>query len=248
MCQEEESHLCWRKVCGKHTKCILGGFIADIERWKYSPRGEMCFKHRVYKLYILPTKLVNSHFFWHLFHTVNIWEGSMGSALWQLSLFPHFLLTFATTRGVLAHTRTSSTQLESGLSGMMWHWFPAPCPSDPSDVGALIKVSLRACFYEEDLLSISAFEWDISRVKSWSRRACVRVRACVRDSSGGGGGGDRVAKKERRTALLRVAAFLRSGEGGSWVPKQSFLSSQASGSPTCMFGQGVNNRSGIRLV
>lgn len=188
MCQEEESHLCWRKVCGKHTKCILGGFIADIERWKYSPRGEMCFKHRVYKLYILPTKLVNSHFFWHLFHTVNIWEGSMGSALWQLSLFPHFLLTFATTRGVLAHTRTSSTQLESGLSGMMWHWFPAPCPSDPSDVGALIKVSLRACFYEEDLLSISAFEWDISRVKSWSRRACVRVRACVRDSSGGGGG------------------------------------------------------------
>lgn len=37
-------------------------------------------------------------------------------------------------------------------------------------------------------------------------------------------------------------------EGSSRIPEQSFLSSRASGSPTCMFGQRVNNRSGIRLV
>lgn len=156
--------------------------------------------------------------------------------------FPHFLLTFATTRGcVCAHARVFRAIRKGGLSGMMWHWFPEPCPSDPSDVGALIKVSLRACFYPEDLLSIWVRHLKSEELKSARARACL----CA---GWWWWGGDRVAQKERHTALLRVTAFLRSGEGGSWVPQQSFLSSQASGSPTCMFGQGVNNRSGIRLV
>lgn len=45
-----------------------------------------------------------------------------------------------------------------------------------------------------------------------------------------------------------LSPAFRWGERGSGIPGQSFLSSQASGSPTCMFGQEVNNRSGIRLV
>lgn len=42
--------------------------------------------------------------------------------------------------------------------------------------------------------------------------------------------------------------LLSSSSAACSLPGHSFLSSRASGSPTCMFGQRVNNRSGIRLV
>lgn len=118
------------------------------------------------------------------------------------------------------------------------------CPSDPSEVGALIKVSLCTCFYE-DLLNIWLRHLKSEELKEWD--VCVRVWVfecvCLR-----------IEWNRKRNILcssecLPASAWLlRWGKRGSRIPGQSFLSSQASGSPTCMFGQGVNNRSGIRLV
>lgn len=129
------------------------------------------------------------------FHTVNIWDGStgMGSALHQTFTFFHtFYWLLRLREGVFAHTHASFVQLERGVCrGWCDTEFRSRVPQIHQTWARSLKFHCALVFTQK---IYTAFEWDISRVKSWRRRACARV--CVYGVGVGVGGWQSGAERE----------------------------------------------------